>query len=161
MAGVLVAYARSNGMPEELFLLVWLTPWTFACLALGARWLQLLRARHWGQVLKFTLFVIPFFVAEVVVAVLVARAMAVALLLVLLALAGTNWLFYQLLKAPTAAGRRLLDEVDGFQRYLELAEKDELDFKHPAGKTRNCSSATCPMRWRWAWNRPGPRALPA
>ena len=34
--------------------------------------------------------------------------------------------FYGLLKAPTLAGRRLLDEVQGFKLYLDIAEKDEI-----------------------------------
>ena len=42
---------------------------------------------------------------------------------VLLAL---HFLFYQLLKAPTLAGRRLLDQIEGFEHYLRVAEEDEL-----------------------------------
>ena len=38
----------------------------------------------------------------------------------------TNYLFYQWLKAPTLAGRRLLDEIEGFRHYLEVAEEDEI-----------------------------------
>ena len=37
--------------------------------------------------------------------------------------AGINWLFYELLKAPTLAGRRLIDKIEGFRRYIEVAEK--------------------------------------
>jgi uncharacterized membrane protein len=37
-----------------------------------------------------------------------------------------HYFFYQWLKAPTLAGRRLLDEVDGFKHYLQVAEEDEL-----------------------------------
>ncbi|NDK39875.1 DUF2207 domain-containing protein, partial [Pseudoxanthomonas gei] len=34
--------------------------------------------------------------------------------------------FAVLIKAPTAAGRRLLDEIEGLRRYLSVAERDEL-----------------------------------
>ena len=37
-----------------------------------------------------------------------------------------HYLFYELLKAPTLAGRRLLDHVEGFEHYLRVAEEDEI-----------------------------------
>jgi uncharacterized membrane protein YgcG len=37
-----------------------------------------------------------------------------------------NILFEQWLKAPTLAGRRLLDKIEGFKLYLNVAEEDEL-----------------------------------
>jgi len=37
-----------------------------------------------------------------------------------------HYLFYHWLKAPTLAGRRLLDQIEGFKHYLEVAEKDEI-----------------------------------
>jgi len=39
---------------------------------------------------------------------------------------GLHYFFYQLLKAPTLAGRRVLDKVEGFKHYLEVAEEDEI-----------------------------------
>ena len=35
-------------------------------------------------------------------------------------------LFYRWMKAPTLAGRRLLDKVEGFRHYLGIAEEDEI-----------------------------------
>lgn len=40
-------------------------------------------------------------------------------------------IFFWLMHAPTAAGRKLLDQVDGFRMYLEVAEKDDLNLRHP------------------------------
>ncbi|HDZ07822.1 DUF2207 domain-containing protein [Pseudohongiella sp.] len=40
-------------------------------------------------------------------------------------------LFFWLLHAPTAAGRKLLDQVDGFRLYLEVAEKADMKLRHP------------------------------
>lgn len=39
--------------------------------------------------------------------------------------------FFWLLHAPTAAGRKLMDQIDGFKLYLEVAEKDDLSLRHP------------------------------
>ncbi|MDJ0778534.1 MAG: DUF2207 domain-containing protein [Gammaproteobacteria bacterium] len=44
----------------------------------------------------------------------------------LLALPLINYLFYRWMRAPTLAGRRLLDKVEGFRLYLGVAEDDEL-----------------------------------
>lgn len=42
------------------------------------------------------------------------------------AMLSLHYLFYQWLKAPTVIGRRLLDEIEGFKHYLEVAEDDEI-----------------------------------
>jgi len=38
-------------------------------------------------------------------------------------------LFYNWLKAPTLAGRRLLDKIEGFKHYLRVAEEDEISLR--------------------------------
>jgi len=43
--------------------------------------------------------------------------------------------FAFLLKAPTPKGRLLMDELEGFRMYLEVAEKEDLNFRHPPDKT--------------------------
>jgi len=69
---------------------------------------------------------------------------------------GLNYLFYQLLKAPTRAGRFLLDKLAGFRLYLEVAEKDELNLHHPPEKTPELFEAFLPfalaldVEQRWA-----------
>ena len=39
--------------------------------------------------------------------------------------------FFWLLHAPTAAGRKLQDQIDGFKLYLEVAEKVDMELRHP------------------------------
>lgn len=56
-------------------------------------------------------------------------------IIIIAALLGTDVLFYYLLKAPTPSGRKLMDEIEGFRMYLEIAEKDELNLKNPPEKT--------------------------
>jgi uncharacterized membrane protein len=46
-----------------------------------------------------------------------------------------NALFYELLKAPTQVGRRILDEIEGFRLYLSVAEEERLNFIHPPDET--------------------------
>jgi len=41
------------------------------------------------------------------------------------------YIFYHLLKAPTLAGARILDEIEGFRVFLNTAEKDRLEKLNP------------------------------
>lgn len=50
-------------------------------------------------------------------------------------IAALNIFFYEWLKAPTRAGRKILDEIDGFKMYLSAAEKDRLRALNPPEKT--------------------------
>jgi uncharacterized membrane protein YgcG len=43
--------------------------------------------------------------------------------------------FAWLLRAPTLRGRLLLDKLEGFRTYLEIAEKDELNLRNPPART--------------------------
>jgi uncharacterized membrane protein YgcG len=43
--------------------------------------------------------------------------------------------FAYLLKAPSGRGRRLMDKLEGFKVYLEVAEKDDLALRHPPDLT--------------------------
>lgn len=46
-----------------------------------------------------------------------------------------HMLFVYLLKAPSPQGRRLMDKLEGFRLYLEVAEKDDLNLRHPPDMT--------------------------
>ncbi len=45
------------------------------------------------------------------------------------------YVFYHLLKAPTALGAQTLDQIDGFKMYLATAEKDRLEMLNPPNVT--------------------------
>jgi uncharacterized membrane protein YgcG len=47
------------------------------------------------------------------------------------ALAALNGLFFYLMRAPTALGRPIMDQLDGFRLYLETAEADRLNLQAP------------------------------
>jgi uncharacterized membrane protein YgcG len=44
-------------------------------------------------------------------------------------------LFLYLMKAPSQPGRKLMDKLEGFRLYLEVAEKDDLNLQHPPDLT--------------------------
>jgi uncharacterized membrane protein YgcG len=43
--------------------------------------------------------------------------------------------FAVIMRRPTLRGRKLLDEMSGFEDYLEIAEKDELNLRNPPDRT--------------------------
>jgi uncharacterized membrane protein len=43
--------------------------------------------------------------------------------------------FYDLLKAPTRLGRKVMDRLEGFELYLSVAEKDRMNFHNPPERT--------------------------
>jgi len=51
------------------------------------------------------------------------------------AMLGVNLLFRFLLKAPTAEGRGIMDEIEGFRMYLATAEQERLNLLHPPDRT--------------------------
>jgi uncharacterized membrane protein len=55
-----------------------------------------------------------------------AEGVPIPLLGGLIAMLAMHYFFYQWLKAPTLAGRRLLDQIEGFKHYLQVAEDDEI-----------------------------------
>lgn len=48
---------------------------------------------------------------------------------------GLTFVFYRLLKAPSAFGRRLMDQIEGFKMFLATAEKERLNVLYPSGRT--------------------------
>ena len=136
------AVVMSPSIPEmaaAAFMVVWLSGWTFGVLALSRS--VTMAWRNAGGIvgttgaLFITLFALPFFGGEIMGLVFLAKVAGVAVVVILIVLIFVNWLFYELMKAPTRKGRKLLDEVEGFRDYLVVAEQDELRFKHPPEKT--------------------------
>jgi len=124
--------------PAVLFMLVWLTFWSFAVIALITAAVQAWKRAN-GLVstmsaLFATAFSIPFIAGEIFVGLQLVQETSISLVFMILLFVLINWVFYVLLKAPTRAGRKLLDQVEGFRQYIDLAEKHELDYKYPGGK---------------------------
>ena len=129
----------SEMSPAALFMLVWLTGWTFGVFFLVKQVYHL-----WSNVngilsvfpaIFMTLFALPFVAGEIFGLFMFTQTSSISMGIVLVVAALINWLFYELLKAPTLAGRKLLDKIEGFKQYIDIAERQELDFKHPKGRS--------------------------
>jgi len=128
---------KSSVGEESLFLLIWLSGWTVGVIVLSLIVFRLWQAALSGQgylgAIGMTLFALPFFSAELFV--IWKFQFSIPLVLTVASIISANILFYHLLKAPTRAGRKLLDKIEGFKMYLDVAEKDELNLKNPPEKT--------------------------
>lgn len=84
-----------------------------------------------------TALLMPSFGASVVLAVGIKLldGFTPAVTAVFVALAAAHVLFAYLMRAPTARGRALMDKLEGFRMYLEVAEKDELNLRNPPART--------------------------
>jgi len=149
---VIMAAFLSKGTatdPQALFLVVWLTFWTFGVIVLLKQVLSAWQTVTHSVLYIFpaifiTLFSIPFIGAEIFVTYQLAELASYSMVFIILLAIVINWLFYELLKAPTLAGRDLLDKVEGFRNYIELAEKHELDYRHPKGRCPELFEAYLP-----------------
>lgn len=102
------------------------------------------RHKHFVTNGKFLLPAIMLLVGALI-AVVVLNELTIAIGLTLAASAVAVGMFSWLLKAPTLLGRKLLDRVQGFRLYLELAEKDDLNLKNPPEKTPELFEAYLPF----------------
>ena len=117
---------RSSGFREGPGVGLWLGMWTVGVVFLWAQ-------RAYPMAVIFTL--IEIFVLVSVVGKGMPLPAVGIFLLVVVALVVVNTLFYHLLKAPTRAGRRLMDEIEGFRLYLSATEGDRLQRMNPPEKT--------------------------
>ena len=128
-----------NINPAAIFMLAWLTGWTFAVFFLVKQvyhfWANINGILSVFPAIFSSLFALPFIGGEIFGLYMFTQLTSISMGFVLLIAAMINWLFYELLKAPTLAGRELLDKIEGFKQYIDIAERHELDFKHPEGRS--------------------------
>jgi len=147
---IAVFYLLSLGLPKVFvgaFLGVWLTIWTIGVLALVASvfsaWRGVLRARasalgevaNAGKALLLTGFAVPFLLGEVMGFTFLLKFTSLSLVLFVLGSGCLHVLFLYLLKAPTFAGRRLMDQVEGFKMFLGAVDGDRLNRVAPPEQT--------------------------
>ncbi len=122
-----------------VFISLWLSFWSIGVAALlrqaFSAWRGARSVLEWVRALFATAFAAPFVIGELVGLGFLFFGGSPAVGVVLVVAVVVNLVFYQLLKAPTRAGRELLDKMDGFRLYLDVAEKDELNLRHPPEKT--------------------------
>ena len=131
-------------MPVALFMMAWLSIWSIGVYFLGATVVTAWRSRKIAGAMATTLFAIPFFIGEIVGIAVLASAISFTGLVLFICLLATNIVFYHLLKAPTLAGRRLMDEIDGLRLYMQVAEKDRLNLLNPPDRTPEHFEALLP-----------------
>lgn len=121
------------------FMMVWLSIWTTVVYFLSVRAFKAWRnVRSFGGVsaaIGATIFAGVFMAFEIVALVAFFKIMPISMLVILFAIIAINVGFYHWLHADTRAGRRLLDKVDGFREYLNVAEADELKMRGAPTKT--------------------------
>ena len=135
MAGVIMLLPDADQTATATFMSVWLSFWSIGVFALLSGVIAAWKGGNRGQAIFLTLFSIPFIAGEIGGIIVLITQVSIVYTLTLGCALALNILFYQWLKAPTLAGRRLLDKIEGFKLYLSVAEKDELNFKHPPDKT--------------------------
>jgi len=127
--------------PEPaVFMLIWVSAWTAGTSFLLHRvWQQ------WGtvfagpgsRIVNFigaiftTLFALPFLFGLLFGLYAFGESVPLLATLALIAQGVLAYVFYHLLKAPTLAGAKIRDQIDGFRMFLTTAEKDRLEVLHP------------------------------
>jgi uncharacterized membrane protein YgcG len=140
--GAVILEAHQLGL--AIFMCIWLSIWTTGCfvlalqvirgwkLALGTGGIKALRSA--GALAK-TIFALPFFAGELFGLWAFSNAVSLLAAVTLVVIIIINVLFCHLLKAPTLAGRNLMDEIEGFRLYLSVGEKERLNILNPPEKT--------------------------
>lgn len=129
MAGMVLTSADIMG---TLFMSIWLMGWSIGVFFLIWRWWW---AKGLGQKIFTSLFVLPFLGGEAAGIWALSQSASLPAVVLFVLAAILNPIFFWLLKAPTKAGRELLDEIEGFEMYLGAAEQDRLEALHPPERT--------------------------
>ena len=142
-AGMLAAGSNQmdGGPAVAIFMIIWLSGWSVAVGALlhavARAWKAAKTSKIAGgaSAMGITLFSLPFVIGEIVGLGVLTWAISLVGMLVVILLIGTNVLFHHLLKAPTRAGRQLLDRVDGFKMFLTAVDGHRLSTMGAPSKT--------------------------
>lgn len=136
---VALAYFATLGFAGTLgglFMALWLTIWTVAvsALVLGAlaAWREVLRGGNsalvsGGRALFLTLFALPFLAGEAMGLFFLTKLTSLSFGIFLIATGVLHGVFVHLMKAPTFAGRRLMDQVEGFKMFLGSVDGDRIN----------------------------------
>lgn len=130
-----ISLVGSREIGGAIFSLFWLSIWTMAVTFLLSMCVTLLRSGPWYKALPSILFALPFLGGEFVGLFILTKTASVWVPVFFLVGAVMNGIFYHLLKAPTLAGRKILDQIEGFRWYLKVGEKDRLNLENPPQRT--------------------------
>ena len=131
-------------LPIFLFMCVWLTIWSLGVTGLLveviSRWRAAFRGGGKGllagsSALFLTLFSLPFVAGEIGGIYMLGHSTSALIVFFLISTIFINYLLYHLLKAPTRAGRGILDAIEGFRDFLCATEKDRMKMMNAPEKT--------------------------
>jgi uncharacterized membrane protein YgcG len=146
MATIILAIYLQGGPKVVVagFLCLWLTVWSFAVAGLlsqaGHLWRSVdrggrLKAGTAGQAMLVSFVAIPFVGGEIFALSMLVMASSLVIVAILIAAVFLHLLFHQLLKAPTRAGRNVLDKIEGFKMFLGAVDGDRLNRAMPPDQT--------------------------
>ena len=140
-----IAYLKSPAILLVIaFLSLWLSVWSLAVagllIASFSAWKEALTSRApsgplIGKALLVSFFALPFLGAECFAIFAFTKFGSLPLAIFLFMSIALHVLFHHLLKAPTIAGRRLLDQVEGFKLFLGRVDGDRLNRINPPEQT--------------------------
>ena len=143
LSGAGAAFLTDDPEPSA-FILIWLAVWTA-----GTSHLLLQVFDKWRDVFKgvgsriinvfgavfLTLFATPFAAGLVFGVFFLGLSFPKATLIAVLVQGVLAVVSYRLLKAPTLAGAKIRDQLEGFRLFLTVAERDRLEVLHPPNVT--------------------------
>jgi hypothetical protein len=130
--------------PVAMFMMVWLSGWSAGVYVLSTMVIAAWRSRKTAGAMTITLFALPFFGGEIVGLGILASAIGFPSLILFVGIVTINIVFYHLLKAPTLAGRQLMDDIEGLKLYMRVAEKERLNLLNPPDRTPEHFEALLP-----------------
>ncbi|NLP10481.1 DUF2207 domain-containing protein, partial [bacterium] len=131
-AVVLMATIVAFRSSEAAWMAVWVLVWSIGVIALVYVVFYVWRTAGLGSSVRYasittavfvTLFALPFLAGELFGLFTFSRATSPWTVLVFCATVFLNYFFYHLLKAPSVAGRSVMDQVEGFKMYLTATEQ--------------------------------------
>jgi hypothetical protein len=139
ITGIASALLSEDAGPAA-FMMIWLSGWSAGTAFLLHRaysnWVEAL----WGPgsrilnifgALVSSAFAIPFLAGLVFGFFMFGMSMSTIASVALVMGGVLAYVFYHLLKAPTASGAQVIDQIDGFKLFLVTAEKDRLEILNP------------------------------
>jgi len=139
LLGVAIAFWPGAASSVSLFFGFWISFWGAFTLAMCVGALQCWRSARRGpeiaRAVFFTAFALPFLAAWIFAIREFHGISGWPPLVFMAGMALINLGFYEWLKAPTLAGRKILDRIEGFRMFLSTTERDRLKSWDPPEDT--------------------------
>ncbi|HEY6274544.1 MAG TPA: DUF2207 domain-containing protein [Terriglobales bacterium] len=137
---VVVMVLLAGGSGPGIFMSIWLTGWSVGVTVLMVSVIHAWKgvASGAGSVtlaIFATLFSVPFVGGELFGLFLLRSTVGYVPIFIILVGVLTSLLFHYLLKAPTLAGRALMDRVERFRMFLKAVDGDRINRTSPLAKT--------------------------